>query len=272
METINVNSNTYQSGGFAKSQYSKVQSSLLTKSMLISGIGFMIICGLSALFTYLFRMAPEILNNFGTVLGFVFGFLILSMIVSMLWVKILWKGKSTGLTITVYSIYIVMMSIAFGFLFAFLQNGQNPYTFLCVCFAVTGLIFLLVALIAKVITLNGILTYGKVVAISSIVMGVLMIAFFITMIVMATTGGHGWEAADVISWMCLGFVALVTFFYIIIDIRSIMGISEFNQYTSSEMKLPSGVVWYCGFRLLSDLVNVLFLVIIFLARFSRRIR
>ncbi len=273
METININSSTYVDHQSTQKQFNKNQISLLTKSMLISGIGFIIICLLSELFAWAFSFA-NVQNQFGLVMGLIFGFLIVSMAISALWAKILWKGKAPGLTFLVYSIYILTMSISFGAAFNFLWFGlgEDSYPFLCICFAVTGLIFLLIALIAKVISLKGIITYAKIVGVASVIMMALFFAFLITMLVFAFTAnpGKGFDlTADAITWMALAFMTLVTFFYIILDIRAIMGLSEFYNYTGSETTAPA-VVWYTGFRLLTDLVNVLILVILFALRFIRR--
>ncbi len=277
METINVNQSTYVGQGPKRGQFSKQQTSLLTKSMLIAGIGFMLICGLSELFAWAFSFV-EIYNNFGLVMGLTFGFLILSIVISILWTKILWKGKATGLTVLVFSLYIITMSVAFGALFNFLWFNEEAtgfkFTYLAAAFAITGIIFLLVALVAKIMSLRGVITYGKIVGICSIVMMVLFFSFMIAVLVVGLTGsgGQGFViTADVITWIVLIFMAIATFFYIIVDVKSIMGISQFNSYTGVDEKAPA-VVWYCGFRLLSDLVNVLLLVIMFLIRIRGRVR
>lgn len=276
METINVNQSTYVGQGPTRGQFTKQQTSLLTKSMLIAGIGFMIICGLSELFAWAFSFV-HMYDNFGLVMGLTFGFLIVSIAISMLWVKILWKGKATALTILVYSLYIITMSLAFGAIFNFLWFNEDlgfKFTYLASAFAITGGIFLIVALVAKIMSLKAMITYGKIVGVCSIIMMVLFFSFMIAVLVVGLTGrgAEGFNlTADVITWIVLLFMAIATFFYIIVDVKSIMGLSQFNQYTNTDKQAPA-IVWYCGFKLLSDLVNVLLLVIIFLARLRGRVR
>lgn len=276
METINVNQSTYVGQGPTRRQFTKQQTSLLTKSMLIAGIGFMIICGLSELFAWAFSFV-QMYDNFGLVMGLTFGFLIVSIAISMMWVKILWKGKATALTILVYSLYIITMSLAFGAIFNFLWFNEGlefKFTYLAAAFAITGGIFLIVALVAKIMSLKAMITYGKIVGVCSIIMMVLFFAFMIAILVVGLTGqgGQGFNlTADVITWIVLLFMAIATFFYIIVDVKSIMGLSQFNQYTNTDKQAPA-IVWYCGFKLLSDLINVLLLVIIFLARLRGRVR
>lgn len=271
METINVNQNTYVGSGPTRSQINKTQMSLLTKSMLIAGIGFILICGLSELFMWAFSKV-EVMSDFGLVMGLTFGFLLVSIVISILWTKILWKGKATGLTILVCTLYVLTMSISFGVLFNYLYvvgDGQYKYAYLGIAFAITGAIFLIVALVAKIMSLKAVITYGKIVVICSIIMLVMFFAFMIAVLIVGLAGGGFSWNADIITWICLALVSIITFFYIIVDIKSIMGISQFSSYTGEDNTAPA-VVWYCGFRLLSDLINVLILVIIFIARISRR--
>jgi len=270
-ENINNNyQNPYYGEDVRPAQgFGKSQTSLLAKALLIAGIGFVLICGLSVLFMWAFlHLDPSVLIQANILFPVVFGCLLLSMGISMLWMKILWKGKATGLTILVYSLYIISMSVGFGFLFARLWLLQYKIIFLA--FGVTGLLFLLLALISKVIGARGMITFGKIVMVTGIISGILFFAFMITMLIVGITGG--WGGASLInaySWLILALTSFAMFFYIIVDIKVISKASEFNEYTGVSEMAPA-VVWYFGFKLLSDIVNLLFWVVIWITRLARR--
>jgi len=268
------NYNNYQNPYYGeeakpKNSFGKSQTSLFAKSMLIAGCGFILIFGLSWLLAWAFSFVKgQAMTNSTIVLCIILGSLLLSMIISMIWTRILWKGKSTGLTILVYSLYIAAMSVSFGYLFAYIARGHAEYQYLLpLCFAVAGGIFLLVTLVAKVIGIKGMITFGKIVAVTGAIAGAAFFAFLITFLVLGPR--MSWQSAQVISFISMSMIALVMFFYIIIDIKMIMAASQFNEYTGLEENAPA-IVWYFGFKLLSDIINVLFWVVIWITRLARR--
>jgi len=269
------NYNNYQNPYYGeevkpKKTFGKSQTSLFAKSMLIAGAGFILIFGISWLLSWAFSFVKgEAMTNPTIVFSIILGTLLVSMIISMIWTRILWKGKSTGLTILVYSIYIATMSLSFGYLFAYItRTGGAEYQYMLpLCFAVAGTIFLLVTLVAKLIGIRGMITFGKIIAVTGAIAGAAFFAFLITFLVLGPR--MGWGSARVVSFISMSMIALVMFFYIIIDIKMIMAASQFNEYTGLEENAPA-IVWYFGFKLLSDIINVLFWVVIWITRLIRR--
>lgn len=252
---------------FTKRTYTRPQASLLMKSMLIAGIAFLIIGGLSYGFSEMFWVTLPPSNFIVLGLPICLITLILGMVISLLWRANMLKNGSVGITIGIYLLYIVTTSVAFGWLFALARLNVEAY-WLPVMFAIVGGIFLLTAGIAKIISLRGIITMGAIVLIVGIIMGVCFIAFFIVMLVTLFINPMVVVlASDALCSLVMAAIALVSFVYIIVDIWSISKMSEFVNDTGTEY--GKIMPWYCGFRLLTDLVNILFIAIWYLIRFSR---
>lgn len=251
---------------FTKRTYTTSQTSLLMKSMLIAGIAFLILGACSYGFSVLFYNTVQ--DNFGLGLGIFFIMLLSGMIVSMLWTANMLKNGSVFLTILCYLFYITSTSVAFGWLFSIAMMNIDAY-WLPVMFAIVGAIFLLTTLIAKATSINGVITMGKIVAICAVVMGILMLAFFILMMVSCFVWNQGvFMAGDVISSLVMFLMSIMSFVYIIWDIWSISKISEFAENSGQEF--PKIMAWFCGYKLLTDLVNILFVVLWYVIRFGRR--
>lgn len=248
-------------------QYSKSQVSLMTRSMLIAGIAFLILGACSYGWSVLFANSIDVMP-FNTGLLIFLLTLLTGMVVSSLWVVNMFKSGSIGLTMVCYILYILSTSVAFGWLFSLAATGMELW-WLPVIFAITGIVFLLTFAIAKIVNINHIITFGKIIGITAIAMAVIMIIFLVLMIVFMTTLNVGVALSiDAIGSLIMMGMAIVSFLYVIIDIWQISKISEFAQYTGTDTGkfLP----WFFGFRLLTDLVNILFILLMFIIRFSRR--
>lgn len=193
--------------------------------------------------------------------------LISGMIVSMLWAANMMKNGSVGLTALCYAIYIITTSIAFGWIFAVGMVQSQAY-WLPVIFAVVGAIFLIATMIAKVISINGIITMGKIIFAVGIVMALFFLMFFIILLVMIFSPTAGIISGDILCTGIMMGMSIVSFLYIVIDIWQISKISEFATTTGQEYSkiLP----WFLGYRLLTDLVNLLFIVVLYIIRFGSR--
>lgn len=206
-------------------------------------------------------------DNIGVGLGIFLATLIGGMVISILWVKNMFQSQNMGLTILCYILYILTTSLAFGWLFSLAANNIELY-WLPVIFVITGGIFLLAILFAKILSINGVMTMGKIIGATALSMAVVLIIFLVLTIVFATTRSEGVGlAVDAIGSLIMMAMALVTFLYVIIDIWQISKMSEFSDQSGIQSNL---LAWFFGYRLLTDLVNVLFIVFIFLLRFARR--
>ncbi|XQP55516.1 MAG: hypothetical protein ACOQNY_01770 [Mycoplasmoidaceae bacterium] len=248
---------------FTNKTYTKTQVSLLTKSMLISGIAFVIIGLLSFGWAHMFNNA-NMATNISMGLPIFLLTLFTGVIVSMLWTKNMVGNGSLGLTLLCYGVYILSTSLAFGWLFAL--GFEADYGWLWAMFLVVGGIFLLATLIAKTASIKSIMTMGKIIGIVGVTMFVFFFAFLIMMII--SLAMHNMGAMDWVCSLIMMGMAVITFLYIVIDIWQISKISEFSSVTDVSYK--SIWTWFVGFRLLTDLVNLLFIVFIFFLRFARR--
>lgn len=249
-----------------KREYSKSQVSLLTRSMLIAGIAFVIIGACSYGFAKLFE---NMLGTTYTPIGLLICLLTLiaSMVISSLWTINMFKSGSWGLTITCYLLYILMTSVAFGWIFSLGFNQQLWW--LPVIFAVAGGVFLITFAIAKLMSLRGVVTMGKIIGATAIAMSILMIVFLVIMIVaLATQNGGVVLAGDALCSLIMAGMALISFLYIIIDIWRIQKLSQFADEQGIEQ--TKIMPWLFGFSLLTDLINVVFWMIILFIRLAGR--
>lgn len=251
---------------FTKKAYTKPQATLLTKSMLIAGVAFLLIGAISFGFSRLFQNYTAGENLWAGFAIFLVT-LIAGMIVSMLWTANMMKNGSAGLTILCYALYILTTSIAFGWLFALGFENSQAY-WLPVMFAVVGGIMLIAAMIARGLSANGMLTMGKIMAVTAAVMGIFFLVFFILLFVVIFAPGAGVVIGNTICTGVMMGMSVFAFIYIIADIWSISKASEFTNTTGQEYSKI--VPWFFGFKLLTDLVNILFIVLIWVLRFARR--
>lgn len=251
---------------FAKQNYSASQTSMLSKTMLIASIAFIILGVSSYGWSVLFLNTLDY-NTFAVGLGIFLATLISGMIVSMIWVRNMFKSQSMALTILCYAIYIVTASLAFGWLFSLAAHFIRMF-WLPVIFAITGGVFLLSALFSKLLSANGVMTFGKIIGATAIAMGIFLIVFLILTIIFVVRPSQGIGISIDTMWslIMLGMAA-VSFFYIVIDIWSISKTSQFVEQGEQQANL---LAWFFGFRLLTDLVNMLFIVLIYVLRFARR--
>lgn len=253
---------------FTKRTYTQPQVSLLTKSMLIASIAFIILGACSYGWSVLFTNTLPYSDNAGVGFAIFFVMLFGGMITSILWAKNMWSSGSIGLTIVCYALYILTTSLAFGWLFSLAAQFIGLW-WLPVMFAITGAIFMMALLISKVMSLKSTLTMGKIIGATAISMLIFLLVFMILAIVFAVTRSTGVGLAiDTIGSLIMMGMAIVSFLYVIIDIWQISKVAEFSDETGmGQNKL---IPWFFGYRLLTDLVNVLFIVLMFVLRFARR--
>lgn len=251
---------------FTKRQYSASQTTLLTKSMLLASLAFIILGACSYGWSVLFVNSLDY-DNMGIGLGIFFATLISGMVISILWVKNMFQSQSIALTLLCYGLYILTTSLAFGWLFSLAANFMKLW-WLPVMFGITGGIFLMAILFSKILSFNSVLTMGKVIGATALSMAVALIIFMVLAIVTSATRSEGTAiAANTIGSLIMIGMAVISFLYVIIDIWQISKMSEFNDEAGVQSKI---LPWFFGYRLLTDLVNILFIVFIFILRFARR--
>jgi len=188
------------------------------------------------------------------------------MLISMLWTKVMFQGKAGFTTVLIYALYVLCESVAFGYLFGLAR--QSNYDNIWIAFVIAGGVFALCAAIAKLMSLKGVFTLGKMIGSAAIAMSVLLIVDLVVMIVwMASRNWQVGQVSDFLFTIVMFCMALVTAGYIIIDIWSISKTDEFINYVGEQPN--SAIVWFTAYRLLVDLMNVVLIVIWFLFRIIR---
>lgn len=253
---------------FTKRTFTKAQVSLLTKSMLIAGIAFLILGGASFGWSALFTDKLAGNELYATGLPIFMITLLAGMIVSMMWIANMLKKGSIGLTIACYALYIFSESVAFGWLFSVAKDKVGG-DWIGAMFFVVAFAFLMATLIAKIISFRSVITMGKIIGIVGFTMLIMFLIFFVLMLISLFTWNPNVGAVgDSFCLIIMTCMTVVSFLYLVIDIWSISKISEFQDMSGQEF--PRIMSWFCGFRLLTDLVNILFIMIWWLIRFSRR--
>ena len=255
---------------FTKKEFTRSQVSLLSKSMLIAGLFFLII-GLGGWgFSYVFT---DPYGRMRTLLPLFLVIMFTGMFISIMWTKVLFSGRGKGAIAAIFAVYTITEALSFGYIFSLLRdvNGGNM-NLVPVAFAITGGIFLLTVAISKLMTLRSVFTMGKMIGAAAIAMAVLMFISLILAIVAMASGSIGvMKANDTFFMFGMAGLSLITFLYICIDVWTISKMSDFMQY-NPEMEGSSIIVWYAGFRLLTDLLNILLIVCWYLLRFAGRRR
>lgn len=258
---------TKNTGGFQK-QIKTHQMSVLSRSLLIAGTGFIVIALLGGLFSYGIVQG----NWFGQNITWMYWVSVILIIVSSFMSFFIWRKiervKKTTIVI-MYSLYLLAEGFAFGILFsAFTINfgSAKGIQYLILIFAIGGLAFLIAGVIGQRLSTRATMSLGRFIMFLSIAF---LILFFITMIFAivcyATNGING--ALD--SWisviMC--FSCVLFFLYIMYDISVI---SKSQIYVGMQ---ENAVQWnyalMFGFILLIDFVGLVWQIAYMFLRYAR---
>jgi len=243
--------------------------------MLIAGLCFVAICGGAWGFSELFYSSRSaFINAMNMWLPIFLLIMIAGMVISMLWIKALSKKKSVGLTIFIYALYIALESVAFGYIFALVRwtfTDDKALQYLALAFGVTGGIFLIAAGMSKLLSIKGAFSFMRLMAACGMAVGILSIVSLVLLIVNACAPSvMGLSAQSGIFFGIMLGLSVIVFGYMVIDMWSITKSEEFMNYMGLEGEVPSSYVWYCGYKLLVDLLNVLLIVLWFIIRFGSR--
>lgn len=252
---------------------SRSQMSLLNRSMLYAGIGFVLI----ALIGFAIAMGIwksnniETLNNSITLLWtFSIILILVSMILSMVVnVKLFTRmgNVSKGLIYSMWTVYIVAEGLGFGLLFlAFMVqfNGQQGILYLIFVFAAGGIAFMIAALIGKSLSTKAMMSLGKFISILSIAFMVMFFVFMIATIVASFTSSFGSEG---LFLMIIGLSTILFLLYMVFDISVISKTQQFLTIDNTQLSWTLAMIF--GFRLLVDLVGLIWNIAIFVLRFAR---
>ena len=250
-----------------KKFYNKQQLSMLSKSMIIGG-SFFVLTGILSMIICELLSYLNLTNN-PAVMNIAIATIVIASIMSMIWKSFGWINKNKCLTIAITSIYSVLLSITLGYFFAFIkQNFKNGYYLIYFSFIITGAIAFIAGLISIALNKKGAITFGKFVLTLTIIMLVVSgISLFLLWFSLFFTSLL--STIDYLVFMLIIVSAILSFCYLIIDILLIMRFQQVKSLVVDE-NLGNNLVWYFGFRLLTDLVNILLYVIYFLLRLTKK--
>lgn len=244
------------------------QVSLLTKALLIAGISFLLICAIGVGFGFLFQSKSdwwaqsEVYN--GLMWGSIIGILV-SMILSMFWASKIMTAKPWFTTL-VFFVYIVAQGCGFGIIF-----GISSLFQLGLIFGVSGLIFLITGITGLLIKDKAAMTFRKFIMIGSMI--ALGLMFIISMVWMfdAIFFSYGMFGVGAMQWFyyfAMLMMGLVMMGYMAYDIYMIQKIDTFLNVDDNALA-RNNIAFFFGYKLLVDLVGILWIVAMFVLRFTR---
>lgn len=247
----------------------KNQFSVFARSMFISGLSYLLLCGLSIAAAVLFEKTIKTDWSLFQALAPIFAILIfISAILSGAWTSIIAK-RSLPFAISVYIFTILANALAFGWFASASQllfNGSNV-TLLLICFGVGAIILLIAGLIASILGWKGTLALSKIYMSLSIGLMVVMLVSFIAAPLIFVYGGFNF-----LQWwyfLVYAFFGVYIFINVIFDIKKVQKTSEFIKISdTSDKKEITFVSLYCGYLLLSSFIRVVWIVVMLFTRLS----
>lgn len=243
--------------------YTKKHSSLLANSLMITGIGFILMsviafCINSWLYNLLLEAVetqdPSEINSTSMILYVVaIVFLIISMIMTIFVSR---KIQTVKAMTVIFSIifFIIAYGIIFGFIFLGLQLDGFTLVDLVWSFAIVGGIFAATGLIGWMLSLKATITLNRFVSIASIIFLVFVIVLWVSSIF--TNALSGSPLINSIVWTFAGLLSIV---YLMVDFARIKQSQVYISMLESDMQFKYALLF--GFSLLSDLVILLMTVL-----------
>lgn len=259
------NFNTAIDGHKYKTQ-TEQQGSILSRSFLVTGISFLLICVIGYGFGVLFNKLIYEWNHFDVANTLVYVSILL-VIISMIGSMVVMRKlliQPTWKIVTWIGLYCLGEGLGLGMLFA--RFNTNSYS-LVLIFGICGLVFLICALIGYFLTTRAAFTLARMLMWGAIAIMVLMVIMFIPMIIMLCTGTTMW-GFEWYYWLILGLSGLMFMGYIAYDTHVIARTSEFMSIGSSQV--INNLSLYFGYRLLVDLIGLLWTIASFVLMGSRR--
>jgi FtsH-binding integral membrane protein len=233
----------------------KSQQTLLTRSLIVAGISFLLIFAFSFGFYKILdsigiEKSSEIVN-----VMYIFSILLIigSMFMSMyIWTRIQKVSKYTIISCIVA--YGIAEGIAFGVLFYAIgltvgtESEILSFGDLAYCFLFAGSVFVIAGLVGMALTAKTTFTLGKFIMVMSLIM-LLMFPVMLIMYLCGATMGNG------IIYAIYAAMGLLFIGYIAYDFSVISKMSEFDLFSDDKVKLNLTLMF--GFKLLIDFVGLL---------------
>lgn len=244
---------------------SQTQSSILTRSFLIAGLSFLLICLIGLGFGKLFEHEIYEKGNL-SVVNSLYMISILLIFISMFGSMLVFRNllnQKTSKIIFWIGLYCLAQGIGFGMLFSLF--AQDSWTLILI-FGVSGIMFILCAIIGYFMSANAAFNLMKMLSIGWIATFILMILMFIPMIIMLSIGGSyvgfQWYYSLIMGIFCLLFMGYISY-----DVWMISKTSEFAQIADS--RAFNNLSLFFGYRLLIDFVGLFWTIASLILRFRR---
>lgn len=253
-------------------QLSHSQMSLLNRSMLYAGIGFILIAliGFGIAMGLWSANGQALINSVPLLWTFSVILILVAMILSMVVnVKFFTRmgNVSKALVLTMWGIYVVAEGLGFGMLFLCFMvqfEMQQGILYLMFVFAAGGVAFLIAALIGKSLSNRATMALGKFISMLSIAFMVMFFVFMIATLIVSLTGSF---ASDGLFLMIIGLSTILFLLYMVFDISAISKTQQFIGIDNTQINWTLAMMF--GFRLLVDLVGLIWNIAIFVLRFAR---
>ena len=259
--------------------FSKAQGSMLTKSLLISGICFILVCaasiGWGIMFANLYNDMSWQTWDLVYSLYFVALFVIIaSMILSMVWQKKI-KTAGIGLTAMVFIIYILGQSLGFGMVFGLIigevgyddsTQGMTAIAQLGLIFGVTGILFALMAFVGSIMNNKVAMTMKKFMMVGMMIVFGMMLFISMMWLFSALFWMPSYTSANWFYWLIILLMAPLMLCYVAYDIYQIKKMDTFNTLQGKE---KMNITLMFAFKLLVDLVGLMWIVLAIFMRVRR---
>lgn len=242
------------------SSLTKSHISLFVKGLMYSGIGYLVIGLFSYLLWYVIdknvRNIANQSSSFTIILIVSIVIILVSSIMGMVATFKLAGGTlKFGFMMSIYIIYIIAQILSFSALFwCFTQNyatSQKGIQNLLLIFAGGGLAFVISALIAKAMSKNSVIKFGRFVGYLSIgFLVVLLLSVIINVVLIVTKQIQGSN----ILYISLISVSIVVFFiYLIYDMSMLSKVQEIFNIEDNQQQ-ANVLAMFFGYRILVDLI------------------
>lgn len=243
--------------------YNKSQFSLLTKAFAVAGLAFLLICGIGFGFGQLINSQRDWIaaNNVTDALWATsFILLMISSVLTIVWCFKLGNASKAFVFMT-YAVYIIGWGCSFGIIFALLRVWE-----LASIFGIVGGIMLLMSIIGLCLKDKQAFSLMKAMMIvifaSFMFMMVGSIFMFISLFL---APAWLWDWYYFLSWI---ITAIISCMVIIFTVYQLNNMNEFYNLTDNN-QLKFNLVMFFGFRILSSLVQIFYLVAMMFIRFRR---
>ncbi len=245
---------------------SQKQGSILAKSFLVTGISFLLISligyGFGVLFSkcvYEWHYTQIVSSLYIISILLVF----ISIFGSVTAMRNLFTQKTSKIAFWII-LYSIGQGIGCGMLFSLFT--EDSYSMILI-FGVCGAMFVLCALVGYLLNMRAAFGLAKLLRYGWGAMMFLMLLMFIPMTVMLVSGTTMW-GFQWYYWLILGLSALLFMGYISYDVWMITNTAQFLNIDNSRAEI--NLVLYFGYKLLVDLMGLLWTVATIFARFGRR--